>query len=257
MAEVVTGYSSPGTEITKAEALKGLEVEKGKDPSKIIVAIMVGNSFDKEDLKKKMIFFTTTKPKQSKTTGSSRSAATIEKEKASEAIQKKVNELEPLLLAQAAAKKFQTKALPEKILRGLIVELIQENCNEDNLIEPLLALGIKFTMYEHGTKNTIVYAGDANYAPILQAKKDDYRIDLEKIIDTVKGDKLNALAAFALSTNFYGNAQDKFFKEYKVDVKAVTAKAKSEATAWYKSEQSKKKVAVKKFVKVEGRKPGK
>lgn len=255
LAEVVAGYSSPGTEINKAEALKGLEVEKGKDPSKIIVAIMVGPCHDKEDLKKKMIFYTTAKAKQSKASGAQRSAV-VEKEKASQAIQKKVNELEPLLVAQAAAKKFQTKTLPEKIIRGLIVELMQENSNEDNLIEPLLALGIKFKM-DHG-KNTIVYSGDTNYAPILQAKQDGYWIDdLEKIVDSVKGDKLNALAAFALSTNFYGNAQDKFFKEYKVDVKAATAKAKSEATAWYKSEQSKKKVAVKKFVKVEGRKPGK
>jgi ParB/RepB/Spo0J family partition protein len=250
--------SHHGNEISKTEAKKQLEkFDKGQDP-KIKIAVLIGvapHDIESNKKKYKCLSFAKEISGSSRTSTASTPAqkAAEEKRKVEMVKQKKANEFENKLIAEAAVKKFQSSVLNEKVLQGLIVELLQETCNQDDMIEPLMNLGIKFKMSSYHTKSTMVFNGTDR----LQDYSDYEIDDFEKVITTVKGKNLNAIAGMALASCFYGGNRTQFYKEQKIDLKAIATKAKSLAAAWYKTEQDKKKAAVKTFVKTEGRKPGK
>lgn len=254
LTPVIDRWNSNAKEISKAEALKQLEkIDKGQDP-KMKVAIQIGiDRHDGEGSKKKYVCLSFAKDSSrgaaAKLSPAGKAAA--EKEKAALAKQKKANELEEKLLAEAAIKKFQTKTVGDKIIQGLVIQLLQETNNDDKLIEPLMAMGVKFKMSAYGKKETLVFNGKDplhDYA--------DYNIDdIEDVISTLTGAKLSAIASITLASCFYGAERNDFYKDHKIDVKSIANKAKVQAAAWWAAEQSKKKTAVKAFVKTEGRKP--
>lgn len=254
LTPVIDRWNSNAKEISKTEALKQLEkIDKGQDP-KMKVAIQIGiDRHDGEGSKKKytLLSFAKDSSRGAAAKLSPASKAAAEKEKATLAKQKKANELEEKLLAEAAIKKFQTKTLSDKIIQGLVIQLLQETNNDDKIIEPLMAMGVKFKMSAYGKKETLVFNGKdplQNYA--------DYNIDdIDDVISALTGAKLSAIASITLASCFYGAERNDFYKDHKIDVKSIANKAKSQAAAWWAAEQAKKKTAVKSFVKTEGRKP--
>jgi len=257
LTPVVESYV--GTEIPKSKAQSELQkLDKGHDP-KIKVAILIGiDRHDGENSKKKYICLSFEKPKSSGASGPSRpskSKAQLEKERTDAEKRSKINHFEEQFRADAIVKKGCVKILPDSILRMVILTFFEFGEMDE------AALALNFMKVEYTVSkgfNAKVPKPVRSIEGYEALRKDGYSVhsaDLEKALEKLKGENLNALLLWAQYTETYKGKKD-IEKILKVDSRSISDKAKKAASEWWKKQQAEKAAAAKAFEKSERRKPG-
>ncbi|MFO0386337.1 MAG: ParB/RepB/Spo0J family partition protein [Flavobacteriales bacterium] len=230
--------SYDGTEITKKEAQERLAlIDKGQDP-KLKVAVLVGKAYQASEMKKQFVYVSFSKDERHGSSSSGLSKEEREKQAIEAKKNKKALEIEEVLTSKSIIKKFKTKVLPQNLLRKLVSQLLEESGNNcDELIPYFIELGISFKATREGDDKSIVVSGPVENMLDLSIDFDE----VEKIVSSADGEKLNILAAVAIYMSLYGNQREEFLKSQGVDLKAIAKQAKADAAAWWKAEQAKKK----------------
>ncbi len=243
LSPMIYSVPSASTEITAVQATKLVT-----DKKKFTVAILIGMDRNGKDSKKRFIILknetkpaSTTSGRSSSPSTPARSAAAVAKEKDEAVKQLKQNYLEVMFKAEAILKKAQLKVLPDSYLRELIMMELDSGSTED-VMTALNFLGVEYKVgkWANSKRELITIKPGASIPLDMSEIADEYHIDdssVEKAIEKLKGEKLNALLIWFRSCSHDGRD---LVKQFKIDLKAISDKAKTETTAWWNKEAEKK-----------------
>lgn len=224
-------WKDPNT-ITEAQMHAELEKLDKLQKCEAQVAILIG--VDEHDVKanKKKYLLISTKKEVAKKSGL-KSLLSKTKEDATVQIQKQQSRLEKDYVAREICKKSSPK-VREDLIRFTVVQLL-DMADDDELLTGFKHIGIDCTMWK-GKEELAFKAATANLADF-----EGYIIDdREKVISKLSAAKLIQLLGWAIYLEGYGT-RDELLKKLKVDVKALSSKAKTDATKWWKQKQAEQK----------------
>lgn len=218
--------------ITEAQMQAELEKLDKLQKCEAQVVILIG--VDEHDAKsnRKKFLLISTKKEVAKKSGL-KSLMSKPKEDATAQIQKQQSRLEKDYVAREICKKSSAK-VREDLIRFTVVELL-DMAADDELLTGFKHIGIDCTMWK-GKEELAFKAATTNLADF-----EGYIIDdREKVISKLSAAKLIQLLGWAIYLEGYGT-RDELLKKLKVDVKALSNKAKTDAAKWWKQKQAEQK----------------